>query len=80
MAKSWKIARSKPPCGSEFGCWINEHQPYLAISGQGWIKVRCERHAGEVAPEVIEPEPELWLRPAFVSSRRRPSPIWRRLF
>ena len=59
MAKTWKLANRRIPCGAVPDCWIEERQAYCELSGYGWAKLRCERHLGEEAPaEVyITPEP-----------------------
>jgi hypothetical protein len=55
--KRWRRASTSLTCGAEIGCRIREHEAYQELSGDGWRKVRCSRHAGEPVPAVIEDDP-----------------------
>ena len=45
-------------CGAAVGCQIAQHQPYCILSGEGWQKLRCERHAPEKVPADIDQQPQ----------------------
>lgn len=52
--KLWKRADRLLLCGAEADCRIRSGDPYLELSGSGWTKLRCARHASEPVPAVIE--------------------------
>jgi hypothetical protein len=52
--REWHRALFRMTCGADSACWIARGQAYVVISGvSGWRLRRCERHAGEAAPEEL---------------------------
>lgn len=71
MARAWHRAKDSLKCGSVNDCIVQTGEPYLLLSGPGWQKVRCARHAGRDVPDVIdEPRPLTFnTPPSFVPAR-----------
>ena len=69
--KAWHRAKFRLHCGFDPQCWVEEGDPYLLLSGEGWQKVRCAEHAGLPAPELVdEPRPLSLKTPnSFVPAR-----------
>jgi hypothetical protein len=52
--REWHRALFRMTCGADGSCWIARGQAYVVISGvSGWKLRRCERHAGEAAPDEL---------------------------
>jgi hypothetical protein len=53
--REWRISEQVYPCGAQVGCFIRQGEVYCLLTADGWkrSKVRCAKHAGEPAPEVL---------------------------
>jgi hypothetical protein len=66
MAREWRVASLRLPCGHAWGCWIAEGERYCLLSGEGWQKARCVAHAPEGPPEILE---DRKIAPAVIEER-----------
>ena len=72
-SSTWLRAGSWLPCGALEDCRIEAGEPYLLLTIESSVKLRCRQHAGRPVPEDLDEQLAArvtpFVRPAFSSTK-----------